>query len=121
MTEAGHIALIIALPVAVFTIIAAITGARAELRRLLIAARSGVLIIFGLYTLALALVSYAFFTRDYSLTIVAEHASNNLPSVYTLSTIVISIKLKCLCNRRRILSVCIGGSGCLARWRRIAP
>jgi cytochrome c-type biogenesis protein CcmF len=87
MTEAGHIALMVALPVAVFSIIASIVGVRAESGRLATAARSGILIIFGLYTLALAFILVAFFTRDYSLTIVAEHAGNDLPSVYTLSAL----------------------------------
>jgi len=79
--------LMMALPVAVFSVIASIIGARAESGRLAAAARSGTLIIFGLYTLALALILIAFFTRDYSLSIVAEHAGNDLPSAYTLSAL----------------------------------
>ncbi len=79
--------MMIALPVAVFSVIASIIGARAASGRLAVAARSGILIIFGFYTLALALILIAFFTRDYSLTVVAEHASNDLPSVYTLSAL----------------------------------
>jgi len=79
--------LMMALPVAVFSVIASIIGARAESGRLAAAARSGTLIIFGLYTLALALILIAFFTRDYSLSIVAEYASNDLPSAYTLSAL----------------------------------
>jgi len=87
MTETGHIALMIALPVAVFSVVAAIIGARAESGRLAVAARIGIFVVFGLYTLAMALILYAFFTRDYSLSIVVEHASNDLPSVYTLSAL----------------------------------
>ena len=87
MTETGHFALIITLPVAVFSIVTSIIGARLVSKRLAAAARYGILIIFGLYTLALAVILYAFFTHDYSLTIVAEHASNDLPSVYTLSAL----------------------------------
>ena len=87
MTETGHIALIITLPVAVFSIVTSIIGARLASKRLAAAARYGILVIFGLYTLALAVILYAFFTHDYSLTIVAEHASNDLPSVYTLSAL----------------------------------
>jgi len=87
MTEAGRIALIIALAVAAFSIITSIVGVRTESARLVKAARNGILVIFGLYTLALAIILYAFFTRDYALTIVAEHASNDLPSLYTLSAL----------------------------------
>jgi len=87
MTETGHFALIITLPVAVFSIVTSIIGARLVSKRLAAAARYGILIIFGLYTLALAVILYAFLTHDYSLTIVAEHASNDLPSVYTLSAL----------------------------------
>ncbi|MBN1177283.1 MAG: heme lyase CcmF/NrfE family subunit [Dehalococcoidales bacterium] len=79
--------MIIALPVAAFSIVTAIIGVRAESARLMKAARNGILVIFGLYTLALAIILYAFFTRDYTLTIVAEHASNDLPALYTLSAL----------------------------------
>jgi cytochrome c-type biogenesis protein CcmF len=87
MTEAGHIALIITLPVAVFSAVAAITGARAASGLWYKSARNGLLIVFGLYTLALILVLYAFFTRDFSFKIVAEHASRDLPALYTLSAL----------------------------------
>ena len=77
----------IALPVTVFSAAASIIGARAESRRLAAGARSGILIVFGLFTLALALILYAFFTRDFSVKIVAEHASRELSSVYLLSAL----------------------------------
>ena len=60
MIEIGRIALIIALPVAVFSIITSVFGARTESERLYKSARYGILGIFGLYTLALALILYAF-------------------------------------------------------------
>jgi cytochrome c-type biogenesis protein CcmF len=87
MTEAGHIALIIALAVAVFSVIASIIGTRAASGRLTAAARVSILAVFGLYTLALALILIAFFSRDYSLTIVVGNTSNDLPSLYTLSAL----------------------------------
>ncbi len=87
MIEAGRIALIIALPVAVFSVLSSVIGARAASARLYKSARCGILIIFGLYTLALALLLYAFFTHDFSARIVAEHASRDLPPLYTLSAL----------------------------------
>ncbi|MFC1914066.1 heme lyase CcmF/NrfE family subunit [Chloroflexota bacterium] len=50
-------------------------------------ARSSILVVFGLYTLALAFILYAFFTKDFSVRIVAEHAGRDLPTVYTLSAL----------------------------------
>jgi len=87
MTEIGHIALIIALAVAVFSAVASVVGIRLGSGRLVASARSSILAIFGLYTLALAVILYAFATKDFSLKIVAEHASRDLPLVYSLSAL----------------------------------
>ena len=87
MTEIGHIALIIALPLAVFSAAASVVGVRAGSRRLVAGARSSILAVFGLFTLALAIVLYAFVSKDFSLSIVAGHASRDLPAVYTLSAL----------------------------------
>lgn len=87
MIEAGRIALIIALPVAVFSAVAAVTGARAASDRLYKGARNGLFVVFGLYSLALILILYAFFARDFSVRIVAEHTSRDLPALYTLSAL----------------------------------
>jgi cytochrome c-type biogenesis protein CcmF len=87
MIEIGHIALIIALSIAVLSIFAAVTGARAKSEWLYKSARNGILITFFLYTLALAIMLYAFFTHDFSLKIVAEHSSRNLSALYSLSAL----------------------------------
>jgi len=87
MTEIGHIALVIALPLAVFSAAASIIGARIGSRRLVAGARSGILAVFGLFTLSLVIILYAFITKDFSLSIVAGHASRDLPAVYTLSAL----------------------------------
>jgi len=87
MTEIGHIALIIALPLAVFSAAASVVGVRAGSRRLVAGARSSILVVFGLFTLALAIVLYAFVSKDFSLSIVAGHASRDLSAVYTLSAL----------------------------------
>jgi cytochrome c-type biogenesis protein CcmF len=87
MIEAGRIALIIALPVAVFSVLSSVIGARAASARLFKTARCGILGVFGLYTLVLALILYAFFSHDFSARIVAENTSRDLPPLYTLSAL----------------------------------
>ena len=87
MTDIGHIALIIALALAAYAATAAIVGARSGNKRLAGSARGSVLAVFVLFTLALALIFYAFFTKDFSFKIVADHASRDLPAVYTLSAL----------------------------------
>jgi len=87
MAEAGHIALILALPVAVFSAVTSLVGARGGSGRILASARISAIVVFVLYTLALAIILYAFFTKDFSIRAVAEHASRDLPAVYTLSAL----------------------------------
>jgi cytochrome c-type biogenesis protein CcmF len=87
MIEIGRIALIIALPVAIFSLLASVSGARSESGRFYKSGRYGILVIFGLYTIALAIVLYAFFTDDFSVKIVAEHSSRDLPPLYSLSAL----------------------------------
>ncbi|MCK4722442.1 MAG: cytochrome c biogenesis protein CcsA, partial [Dehalococcoidia bacterium] len=87
MAEIGYVALVIALPVAIFSAAASVVGARVGSRRLAEGGRSSILAVFGLFTLALAIILYAFITKDFSLKIVAGHASRDLPAVYTLSAL----------------------------------
>ncbi|MFC1933739.1 heme lyase CcmF/NrfE family subunit [Chloroflexota bacterium] len=87
MAEIGHIALIIAVPLAIYSAIGSVIGAMVGSGRLLASARSSILVVFGLCTLSLALILYAFFAKDFSFNIVAEHASRELPAVYTLSAL----------------------------------
>jgi len=87
MATIGHIALILALLAAIYTVIASLAGTRFGFRHLVTSARSSILTVFGLYTLALALILYAFTTKDFSVKVVAEYASHDLPAVYTLSAL----------------------------------
>jgi len=87
MIETGHIALIIALPVALFSAIALIVGIRVSSKRLVAGARFSVFTVSVLYTLSLAIILYAFVAKDFSIRIVAEHASRDLSAVYTLSAL----------------------------------
>ena len=87
MTETGYIALVVAFLAAIFSAVALVVGARIGSRRLLANARTGILVVFGLYTVALAIILYAFVSKDFSLSIVAGHSSRDLPAVYTLSAL----------------------------------
>ena len=87
MTEAGYTALIIAFAIAVFSVVTLFVSARDTSGRLATAARKAVVAVFCFYTLAFVLILIAFFTRDYSLKIVAGHAANDLPAIYTLSAL----------------------------------
>jgi cytochrome c-type biogenesis protein CcmF len=87
MAETGHIALIIAFLMAIFSAVASIIGASSGSPRLVTSARSSIFAVFGLFTLALAIILSAFVTKDFSLRIVTDYASRNLPAVYTLSAL----------------------------------
>jgi len=87
MTDIGHIALIIAFTLAIYAAIASATGTRSGCGGLVRSARGSILAVFGLLTLALSLILYAFFTKDFNFTIVAEHASRDLPAIYSLSAL----------------------------------
>ncbi len=90
MTQAGHIALIIAMPVALYAAVAALTGIRRNSGRLAASARGAVLAVFGLYTLALAILLYAFIAHDFSFKLVVEQTSRDLPAIYSLSALYAS-------------------------------
>ena len=87
MAEIGHIALVLALVAAIYTVVAAFISARFGPRYLARSTQSSILAVFGLYTLALGLILYAFYAKDFSFRIVAEHSSRDLPAVYTLSAL----------------------------------
>jgi cytochrome c-type biogenesis protein CcmF len=87
MTHIGHVILVVALAVVFFSAVAAFAGARISSRRLINGARYSVIMTAGLYTLAVAVILYAFVTKDFSLKIVSDHASKDLPALYSLSAL----------------------------------
>ena len=87
MIETGQIALYITLPAAVVSAVISSLGAVKGWGRTAAWARSVVFVVFGLYTLSFAVLLYAFLSGDFSVRIVAEHASRDLPSVYALSAL----------------------------------
>jgi len=87
MAELGRIALIAGLLAALYSATVSVAGVRVGAKRLLASARFSILGVFGLFTLSLVVILYAIITKDFSIRIVAEHASRDLSAVYTLSAL----------------------------------
>jgi len=87
MVDTGHIALILCFIAAVYTALASAWGARSGSHAFTASARNGLLVVAVLYTLAMAAMLYAFMSKDFSLRIVTEHASRDLPAVYAFSAL----------------------------------
>jgi len=75
----GAIALTVALVVAVYSMVAAFVGARRRIPELANSARNGVYVFAGLVTLAVIAILYLLVTRDFSIELVANHTSRDLP------------------------------------------
>ena len=78
MADFGHIVVVAALLVALYTVVAAPLGARAGAPELVRSARNGVLAVTGLLTLASATLLAAFLSHDFSIRYVAEHSSRDM-------------------------------------------
>ncbi len=88
MSTLGSISLTVAFVVAVYSVIAGYVGARKRIPELANSARNGVIVFGILSTLALAAISYALVTRDFSISLVANHSSRDLPLFpYTLTAL----------------------------------
>lgn len=88
MTTLGSLALLIALIVCVYSALAALVGARGRLPELASSARNGVILFAGLMTIVVVSILYALITRDFSLSLVANHSSRDLPLFpYTITAL----------------------------------
>ena len=87
MAVTGHASLILALLAAVLSVVVSVVSARRGSRCLGNIPRYCIVATAGLYTLALAAIMFAFITKDFSLKIVSEHVSRDLPAAYTLSAL----------------------------------
>ncbi|TAH52129.1 MAG: heme lyase CcmF/NrfE family subunit [Chloroflexota bacterium] len=88
MTTLGSIALTVAFVVALYAMIAGYLGARRRIPELADSARNGVIVFGVLVTVAIIAISYALVTRDFSLVLVANHTSRDLPIFpYTLTAL----------------------------------
>ena len=78
MADFGHIVVVAALLIALYTVAAAPLGARAGAPELVRSARNGVLAVAGLLTLASGTLLAAFLSHDFSIRYVAEHSSRDM-------------------------------------------
>jgi len=82
LADLGYALLILAFIAAIFSVVAVFAGKYRNSQGLIAGVRTGVLIVAGLYTIAIAIMMYAFIDKDYSLRIVADYSSNDLSTVY---------------------------------------
>lgn len=88
MSVLGSIALTVAFVVAVYSMLAGFLGARRRLPELVASARNGVIAFAALVTLAVVAILYALVTRDFTLALVANHTSRDLPIIpYTVTAL----------------------------------
>ncbi len=87
MTYIGNFALLIALVVTGYSILASIIGIRWKKTELVKSAMNATLGMSGLLTVSVAALLYAFVTNDFELAYVADYSSRNLPLAYTLSAL----------------------------------
>jgi cytochrome c-type biogenesis protein CcmF len=88
MTTLGSIAITVAFVVAIYAMLAGFVGARRNIPELAESARNGVILYAVLATIAVISVLYALVTRDFSLTLVANHTSRDLPIFpYTITAL----------------------------------
>lgn len=88
MTTLGSISLTVAFVVALYTMIAGFVGARRRIPELANSARNGAIVFTVLTTVAMIAVVYALVTRDFSLSLVANHSSRDLPIFpYTVTSL----------------------------------
>jgi cytochrome c-type biogenesis protein CcmF len=83
----GSFALLLALGAAVYAFGGGIAGIVTRRPLLTKTARNSGIAVFGLVTLAVATIEFAFFTDDFSLAYVAEHSNRALPLYYKFSAL----------------------------------
>ena len=87
MSDLGQPALLLALTLALFGLAAGIyAGVKRSPEWTRVSERS-VLLVFGLLTLAMAALFYAFATHDYALRYVASHSARSMPLHYRLAAL----------------------------------
>ena len=87
-TTLGSIAIAVALIVALYSTVAGFIGARRNIPELADSARNGVFLFAGLMTTAMLALLYALVTRDFSISLVANHSSRDLPLFpYTITAL----------------------------------
>ena len=90
MIEIGQIALITALILAAFSVVAAIAGARRGIASILSSSRRAVLAVGGLVSIASLVLLYSILTHNFHLTYVYDYTSRGMSLAYLVSIIPIS-------------------------------
>ncbi|MDX6624875.1 MAG: cytochrome c-type biosis protein CcmF [Solirubrobacterales bacterium] len=86
MNAVGSAALVAALLVAIYAVVAALIGTRGD-RRWVISARRAVYAMFGLLLLTAISLEAAFLRTDLSIALVADHSSTTTPTLYKLTAL----------------------------------
>ncbi len=87
LADVGNVAIILSLVIALYTMVAAIYGTRANKPEVLASAKNGIYVIAGLTTLAVAIVETALVTNDFRFEYVADHVSRGQPLLYSISAL----------------------------------
>ncbi len=86
MTALGSAALVAALPVAIYALVAALIGTRGD-RRWVVSSRRAMYSLFGLLLLTAVSLEVAFVRTDLSVDLVAQHSSTTTPLLYKLTAL----------------------------------
>jgi len=86
MSTAGYVVLFVSLELCVFSSAASFLGARLGYPRLVSSARACVFLVCGLISVAVALLLYAFYSHDFSLSYVADYSSSHTSPLYLLTS-----------------------------------
>lgn len=87
MSEIGEKTQLIALLIASYALVMSVASVITERRELFLSARNALLVVFGLLSISLASLTYAFLTNDFSLAYVAENSSRSLELFYKFSAV----------------------------------
>ncbi len=87
MADIGYIALFLALVASIYSAIAYIFGVRGRHPALIESAKSGLLAVFGLVSISVAVLAYALVTHDFQIEYVASYTSRDLSLPYLLSAL----------------------------------
>ncbi len=87
LADLGQMALLLALAVAIYSILAAVMGARRRMPELVVSAENGALAVFGLTLVAVLILIYSFITHDFRIEYVAENSSRSMPTFLLITSL----------------------------------